>query len=295
MSGAPVPPGGPADEHRALVRRLFPSLACATFVAIGDGWDCFTYEVDGVWIVQLPRHEPAAETLRMQIALLQELGREVSAPIPFPELTSLEPPAMAYRKLEGTPVSREPRPLTAGIWPERLGRFLNGLHLVPLEFVGLRGGGSEAWRERFRLQLDAFDELVVPLLQPVEADRAHHMFHGFLADGAFGFAESLVHADLGPGHVLVTPGGELAGVIDWGDATPGDPAIDFAWLLHGASEAGERALAAYGGPSDAMFRSRAAFYHALAPWYEVHFGLFSNQPDLVESGLAGLRERLPAG
>jgi aminoglycoside phosphotransferase (APT) family kinase protein len=270
-------------------------LRCEAFRPVGDGWDCFTYEVDGAWIVQLPRHDLAAATLRMQIGLLPELGREVSAPIPFPELTSLDPPAMAYRKLEGTALSGGPVPPTDGIWPERLGRFLYDLHLVPLEIVGIRGAGTEGWRDRFRAQLDAFMEVVVPVLEPDEAQRAHAMFDGFITDANFRFGESIVHADLGPEHVLVGPRGDLTGVIDWGDATSGDPAIDFAWLVHGAPDAGERALAAYGGPSDATFRSRAAFYHALAPWYGVHFGLAFDHPALVEPGLQDLRERLPAG
>jgi aminoglycoside phosphotransferase (APT) family kinase protein len=293
MSDTPEPAVARVDEHRALVRSLFPSLVCEPFVSVDDGWDCFTYEVDGVWIVQLPRHQLAAETLRMQIQLLPELGREVSAPIPFPELSTFEPPAMAYRKLAGDPVSGSPIP-TDGIWPERLGRFLYDLHLVPLEFVGLRGAGPQAWRDRLQAQLAAFDELVVPVLENDEARRAHAMFERCMSQFHVRFAESLVHADLGPDHVLVGPTGDLTGVIDWGDATPGDPAIDFAWLLHGAPDVGERALAAYGGPSDATFRSRAAFYHALGPWYEASFGLTSNRPSLVEAGLRGLRERLPA-
>jgi aminoglycoside phosphotransferase (APT) family kinase protein len=294
VNGTAVPPGGHADEHRSLVQRLFPSLACETFVQVGDGWDCFTYEVDGAWIVQLPRHDQAADALRTQIALLPELSREVSAPIPFPELTSLEPPAMAYRKLEGAPASEGTESSLTGIWPERLGRFLYDLHLVPLEFVGLRGAGTEAWRDRLRVQIDEFDARVVPLLAPEETRRARSLFDALLLDANVRFAESLVHADLGPEHVLVTPTGDLAGVIDWGDATSGDPAIDFAWLLDSPSDAGERALAAYGGPSDASFRARAAGYHALAPWYEVHYGLETDRPELVDTGLRGVRDRLPS-
>ena len=295
MSDPPAPPDRSMDEHRRVVRSLFPVLRCDTFEPVGGGWDCFTYDVDDAWIVQLPRHGKAEETLRMQIRVLPELGREVSAHIPFPELTSFEPPAMAYRKLEGTPLSDLAATPIDGIWPERLGRFLYDLHLVPLEFVGLRGTGPEGWRDRMRAQLDGFEELVVPLLSPDEAARAHSMFDRYIEDAAVRFAESLVHADLGPEHVLVGPSGDLSGVIDWGDATPGDPAIDFAWLLHRAPDAGERALAAYGGASDPTFRSRAAFYDALGPWHEVHDGVWSNQPALVESGLRGVRERLPRG
>src|SRR5436309_124367 len=39
-------------------------------------------------------------------------------------------------------------------------------------------------------------------------------------------------------------------------------------------------------------RARAGFYHRLAPWFEAHYGLFTNKPTHVERGLAGIRSRL---
>jgi aminoglycoside phosphotransferase (APT) family kinase protein len=281
--------------HRDLARRLFPSLAVGSLRPLGTGWDCFTYEVDDEWILQLSRHAPAEDAMRRQIALLPELSRELSAPIPVPELWSDRPPAMVYRKLEGTPLGAgASSEAERGILPERMGRFLYDLHLVPLEFVGLRGGGPSVWRQAYREQLARFRDVVVPLLDADEAARSLAMFGGFLEDDAnFRFPDALVHADLAPEHVLMTEEGDLAGVIDWGDATPGDPAIDFAWLVHGAPGIGERALAAYGGAPDKTFLARAAFYHALAPWYEAHFGVFSDRPSLVRAGLDRVRGRLP--
>ncbi len=89
--------------HRALIQARFPGLKIRTIMPIGDGWTCDTYEVNGEWIVQVPRTAHAAERLRVQVALLPELAREVSAPIPLPALVSLEddPPMMAYRRLPG--------------------------------------------------------------------------------------------------------------------------------------------------------------------------------------------------
>ena len=40
----------------------------------------------------------------------------------------------------GAGVSLEEAP--DGLWPERLGRFLYDLHLMPPEYVGLRGGSA---------------------------------------------------------------------------------------------------------------------------------------------------------
>ena len=97
-----------------------------------------------------------------------------------------------------------------------------------------------------------------------------------------GFRPALTHSDLGPTHLLVRDG-ELAGVIDWGDARVGDPALDYAWLLNGPFPDWD---------VDDDLRRRAGIYHRLGPWFEVHYGDFTDQPGWVESGLRGVRERL---
>lgn len=280
------------NEHRRFVQERFPSVRAATFEPVGDGWDCFTYEVDGEWIFQFPRLSGAEATLRKQLALLPELAQELPAHIPIPEHVSMDPPCMGYPKIVGEPVSSMDA-AGDGFWPERLGRFLFDLHLVPPEFVGMRMIEPAVWRERHRALLEAFRDRVSPLLTAAERSAAALVFAGFLDDDRTGrFAPGLIHHDLGPSHVLVSSSGDLAGVIDWGDAEVGDPAADFAWLLNGMPAAGERALGAYGGEPDAAFRDRARFYHRLGPWHEVAYGLDTEQLTFVERGLAGVRERL---
>lgn len=282
----------PAEEHRELVARLFPQMALASFEPVGGGWDCFTYEADGEWIVQLPRVPRAVESLRAQMRMLPELVGEVSAPVPSPDLMSFDPPAMGYRKIDGVALEAGELP-QSGMLPERLGRFLYDLHMVPLEYLGLRSNGHVARRARCVLELSGFRDRVFPLLSEDERSRAHVMFDGFMGDERhFRFPDVLVHRDLGPEHILMGVKGDLAGVIDWGDAAPGDPAIDFAWSLHRAPEIGERALAAYGGAPDPTFRDRAKFYDALGPWHEVAYGLDAGRPERVASGLTGVRARL---
>ncbi len=278
------------EAHAELVARLFPDLGIETFEPLGDGWTVATYEINGAWIVQLPRSERAADRLRIQIELLPELAREVSAPIPVPERVALDPPALLYAKLDGAPADVAPD----GIWPERLGRFLYDLHLVPPEFVGLRLVPSGSVRAHLRDELGRLRDAVVPLLEPAEIVRVDAMLRGFLDDDRWwSFACCLTHGDLGPAHVLVDPSGDLTGVLDWEEASVGDPAVDFAWWLHAMPEQGERALAAYGGAPDAAFRERAGALFAVMPWYEVEHGLGSRNPGSVERGLAGSRARLP--
>lgn len=274
--------------HRALVSRLFGSLApIVSFEPVGDGWTCDTYRVNGDWIVQLPRTADAAESLMRQMDVLPELAVEVSAPVPMPELTSRDPAAMAYRRIEGLAAIT-----TDGVWPERLGRFLYDLHMVRPEYVGMRAGGPAAVRDVLGHELEELRDRVFPLLRAPERDALAERFLAFLEDGRhWGFSPCVTHNDLVAAHVLVSDEGDLAGVIDWEEVGIGDPAADFAWILGAEPEVGERALAAYGGAPDDRFRARCGFYFTLMPWHDVAHGVESDDDELVERGLALLRER----
>jgi aminoglycoside phosphotransferase (APT) family kinase protein len=278
-----------ADEHRAFLEHRWPELGVRTFEAIGEGWDCFTYLVNDAWVFQFPRLPSATASLATQIAVLPELAREVSSAIPSPEYISTDPVCMGYARIEGRPMS----PDVDGIWPERLGRFLYDLHLTPPEFVGLRSTSAAAVRDGLRRVAAELGTHVLPLLSAEERATAERTMSAFFDDDDnFRFATGLTHGDIGPEHVLITGAGDLAGVIDWGDLQVGDPVFDLAWVINAMPEVGERVLGAYGGPPDDRFLVRSQFAYMLMPWHEVQYGAVSGQPAFVESGMAGVRERL---
>jgi aminoglycoside 2''-phosphotransferase len=278
-------------DVRERIGAVFPALEARTARPIGAGWTVDTYEVDDGWIVQLPRTDRAADSLRAQIDTLPELAAELSALVPEPVYADKDLPAIAYRKIDGVPLDAAPD----GLWPERLGRFLYDLHLMPPEYVGLRGGRAKDVHEDLARELDRFSADVLPLLQDHEAERFTRRFEAFLGDeDVWRFAPCLVHGDIGPEHVLVSPAGDLAGVLDWEELRVGDPVSDFAWLLHARPSDGERALGAYGGAPDATFHRRAAFRFFLMPFHEVIHGLEVAEPAFVASGIEGIRSRTGA-
>jgi aminoglycoside phosphotransferase (APT) family kinase protein len=274
-------------SHREIVERLLPE-PIESFAEIRGGWTYDTYEVNGEWIFQFSRRPEHEETIRRQIALFPELAQEVSARIPEPEYVDVSVPVMGYRKIEGEPMAVG----VQGFWPERLGRFLYDLHMVPPEIVGMRSTSPEAMRADLGRELDRLGEMVLPRLPDEERRSIREAIESFMEDdGNWRFGSCLVHGDLGPEHVLLTPEGDLAGVIDFEDVGVWDPVADFAWILHEMPEEGGRALAAYGGAPDERFRERARFAYALMPWHEVEYGVVSNQPAFIESGIEGVRAR----
>ncbi len=276
-------------NDRELVASLFPQLDPQTVDTIDEGWDSLVYDVDGAWIVRVPRRDAVRETLTTEIRLLRELGPALPAPIPRFAYVADGGRAVAYRKLVGGPVDISRPSLGA-----QLGAFVAALHSFPVEQARALGAPAfdRDWKERYQTFTSEVLEAAGPLLGD-DIARAEAMVTAYLGEPAnFDFVPRLTHADLGPEHVLAT-GDTLTGVIDWGDTRVGDPALDLAWALHATPAPFAAAVrAAYGREADEL-SERALFFHRLSPWYELHYGLFFARPEFVESGLAGVRRRLP--
>jgi aminoglycoside phosphotransferase (APT) family kinase protein len=280
------------DELRALVQERLGAEA-RTVVRIDHGWDSIAFEVDDEWIVRVPRRSEVRADLRKEAALLPLLGSAL--PVPVPEVAVLEDTlstfVIVHRKLRGKPLSSASEPALA----DEVGGFLAALHEISdVAEAGLPELTTRDWLDE-QAAFAKRCETVLRLLDSNEARRAESMFESYLSRPP-GFNPVLVHGDLGPEHILCRDL-TVTGVIDWSDARVGDPALDFAWLLHGPDEAfSEALLGAYvaaGGRVDSTFRERALYFHRLGPLHGVLFGLRTGRPELVESGLAGVRAGLP--
>jgi aminoglycoside phosphotransferase (APT) family kinase protein len=220
-------------------------------------------------VLRIPRSQLAVGQLEQEIELLPALAPALPVEIPRFEQISRDPWFVVYRLIAGEPLRDED--------PDGVRRFLEALHSfdagdlqVPRpDWVDIHRGHAEDWRR-----------LVLPLLDADERRRADALLAEI--ETLAGFEPALVHCDLGVEH-LICRDGRLAGVIDWGDAKMGDPAIDYAMLLDGP-------FPDWHVEDD--LRRRALVYRRLAPWHEVDYGLRTEQPEFVRSGLAGVRSRL---
>ena len=235
---------------------------------IEDGWDFKVLIFDDEWVVRWPRHRLAVEEVEKEVELLPDLASQLPVEVPCFEYVSRDPWLVVYPLIRG-------EPLTDAADGVRV--FLDALHAVGLDSVR---APRPDWLETYREQADEFRRLVLPLLDADERPGGAALLAE--VETLTGFEPALTHSDLGPGHMLCR-GGRLTGVIDWGDARIGDPAIDYAWLLN---------VPFPDWDVDDELRRRAQIYHRLGPWFEVHYGVFTEQPEWVRSGLAAVRSRL---
>lgn len=256
-----------AERHRLVAEAL--GYEPKTALDIDVGYDFEVAIVDDEWVFRFPRRPGVEEALEVEIALLPALGRALPVDVPSFEHISREPLFVGYRVIHGDPLTDED---SAGARA-----FLDALHAF--DPAGIPVPRPE-WVEAYRSQCAEFERLVLPLLEKDRRSEAKQLFRE--VETLVNFEPVLLHADLGPAHLLVR-NGRLAGVIDWADVRVGDPALDYAWLLN---------VPFADWDVDPDLRRRARLYHRLGPWYEAHYGLFTNQPAHTERGLEGIRRRL---
>jgi aminoglycoside phosphotransferase (APT) family kinase protein len=256
-----------ADRHRLIADALGRSPR--SILELDHGYDFEVAIVDDEWVFRFPRRAGVEEALEVEIALLPAIAPALQVDVPSFEHISRDPLFVGYRLIHGEPLVDEDA--------DGVRSFLEALHAldpagIPLEPLD--------WVQAYRDQCAEFERLVFPSLDKGLRAQARRLFGE--VETLVGFEPALIHGDLGPEHLLVREG-RLAGVIDWGDARVGDPALDYAWALNGPFADWD---------VDPDLRRRARFYHRLAPWYEAHYGLFTNRPAHFARAVEVIRERL---
>jgi aminoglycoside phosphotransferase (APT) family kinase protein len=241
----------------------------APLIEIDEGWDYKVLILEHKWVLRIPRHRLAVEEIETEIVLLPALAPALPVEIPRFEQVSREPLFVAYRLIRGEPLRDQDS--------DGVRAFLDALHSFD---VGDLSVPRPDWLETYRELAAEWRRIVLPLLDVDERSRGEALLAE--VETLTGFRPVLTHSDLGPSHLLCRDD-RLVGVIDWGDARVGDPALDYSWLLNGPFPDWE---------VDDELRRRARIYHRIGPWFEAHYGLFTEQPKWVRSGLAGVRKRL---
>lgn len=292
------------DMAMMLISRNFPQIAISTARPITRGWDSFVLEVNGELIFRFPMRDDVIAYLEKEMGLLPVLEPTLSTPIPHFDYIGhgdANYPFMfvGYRKLGG--VALEDTRITpeqlAALAPA-LATFLSELHSFPVAQAvqaGVEAHTPESWREMYRERYIDLQKRVFPLLDKVDTGlraKSERLWEDFLDNEAlFTFQPVLIHDDLACEHILCDPvRGVLTGVIDWGDATIGDPAMDFVGLHSGHGRVfTERVLARYQGTVDAAFWQRMDFYLRYGPFSELLYGAYSESEQFIVKGIDGLR------
>lgn len=198
--------------------------------AVADDGRDTRVALSGGWLWRGPRHRRAEERLRAEAGLLAWLAPQVPLAVPLPELFSTDPLRFRHRPIMGGPWRPGADDAADG---ESFGAFLKALHALPVDEAVSAGarGAEEINDEQQRIRERCSTEVVPRLPRSAQAPALAVLMRQIGADDV---GATLVHADVRADHLLCGEEG-LAGVIDWLDAGIGDPAMDLAWPLYGAT------------------------------------------------------------
>ncbi|MGW6420945.1 aminoglycoside phosphotransferase family protein [Streptomyces sp. NPDC055055] len=238
MAATPTRPDEPDIDTglvAGLVARRFPAWAGLPVRAVDSaGTDNAMFRLGDELVVRLPRVPSAARQVEKEQRWLPRLAPHLPLAVPVP-VGRAEPgdgfplPWSVYRWLDGADAFDAPVTDLAHA-AVALGRFGRALRAVdasggPRSF---RGGPVTAWEEG---QLPAaIRDLGADGV--VDAELASAAWESVLRLPQWQGAPVWIHSDLLPGNLL-TRGGRLSAVIDFGGLGTGDPACDMmpAWTL----------------------------------------------------------------
>jgi aminoglycoside 2''-phosphotransferase len=288
-----------AAHLRALVEAARPGLIPAHApVQLRRGQFNEVLIVADTFVFRFPRTAAAARTLRTEVELLGALQGRLSLAIPNPEIVHAGSGAPAsefagYRLLPGEPLSQD---TVAGLSPHevariaaQIGDFLRALHAIPatdLPALPIDDGPSD-WAKL----LEAFEAELFSFMRPDARREVAASFTAFI-DGAgdAAFAPVLRHGDLGGDNIRYDAAtNRVTGIIDFGSAAIGDPAVDLAGLSWYGDIFVEALAERYSAFADPALRSRSRFYRSTFALQQALWAIRAGDAAEFEDGIAAYR------
>lgn len=287
--------------HLKRMQELLPGLKPEQIERNQEGLVNDVYIVARRRVFRFPKTESGRDLLPEEDRMLRLA--QAHSELKLPVFDILERDVASYPYLEGTPLLhddlyRMPPPARQGI-AEALGRFLHSLHSLPtseLDAHNIPPSVTNRTREDWlRLQADV-ERLIVPLLMSDGREWVRRLFAPLQRDLDFMRARPrFVNGDLGPYHLLFdSPRHKLTGVLDFGTAGRGDPAVDIACLINNYGESFVHLMRpAY--PALPELIERARFWAGTLELQWVLGGLRTDDPSWFTVHLGRARDIRPLG
>jgi aminoglycoside 2''-phosphotransferase len=279
-------------RYEPRIRELRPDLTLHSITYHGEGLVNEVLVVNGEIAFRFTRNENGQQALQQEAQILARIRPHLRLQVPAPFHVGRE--VMAYPLVNGETLSRE---LLLGLSEierqaaaDQLAEFLRVLHglptdaSIPITSAPVR---HQDWT-RIRAQVES---KVYPLLMAHQIEWARQLFDGALGDPhTFEYQPCLVHGDLGPYHILFDRAARrINGIIDFGVAGLGDPAMDLGNLLQVYGESFVGCMQTL-YPESRRLMKRARFYAQALELEWALSGLTSGEAFWFLAHLGGARD-----
>jgi len=231
------------EPYQKRIRELFPELTIETISINDEGLLNDVVIVNGKLVFRFAKTGFGFKDPLEEANVLRFLRKYITLRIPEPFYES--PELLAYRLIPGKTLRRDQLmrlpESDQQVIADQLAEFFKQLHGIPLSAATARNipmadalMKHEGWVKVFhRIQ-----EKVLPLLLPHLREWITEHFESHLADkGNFAYELRMVDTDISPYHILFDNNlNRLTGIIDFGCAGLGDPAIDLGVIMYNYGE-----------------------------------------------------------
>jgi aminoglycoside 2''-phosphotransferase len=287
--------------YLARIKADQPALRVTSARLNSDGMMNDVVVVNDTLVFRFAKNDHAKTLLAYEAQLLQEIERCVTVPVP--RIEHCNDTYMHYRFVPGMPLYRHTLlradTATQDLLAHQLAMFLQQLHAIPLSDLPAppwqTAAPPESRRAFYERQLAALEQHVYPLLWADQKAWISDLYAP-VRDGSVdldAFTPVLIHRDLAAYHILHDPQtGRLTGVIDYGTAGAGDPAVDWGCLISSYGEQFVRRMHQVYPIGQATI-DRARFLAGAVELEWALGGIQSNDPSLLLVHLGRARDSLP--
>lgn len=219
-------------DYLARIGDAFHDVVYRSARLIDEGNDYAIVCLDDSLIFRFPRNGDSAD-LKREVRLLEDVRARTS--INVPNYLYLTEEFGGYPILNGTPLNVEAlRNLDHSTREDvltQLASFLSALHSTEHDLIA-RDDGSIPHTAPHQLFSDGYHGELRDRLEALVDAGLRRSLERFYAESPQLDAPRLrlVHGDLKPSHVFLSPENHQVAVIDFGDVSAADPAIDFTFL-----------------------------------------------------------------
>ncbi|MEM7127429.1 MAG: aminoglycoside phosphotransferase family protein [Chloroflexota bacterium] len=284
------------DQFLYTIHQTYPNLAIEDASLNQDGQYNHVVIVNNALVFRFARFAESAQTLRQETSILKAIQEYITLEIPNPTYVNLDSPTpeknfVGYSMIPGIPLWREAfeqitNEAVLNRMADQIADFLKELHSIPLQHVlslGLvNSDGRPYWMDLYQ----RFQAKLFPHMSVEGQDRVVEHFMNFLDNPErFAYEPVLRHGDFGGGNLIFDEqAGQMAGVIDFGFAELGDPAIDIGGLFGFGEAFVERCVGSY--PEIEEMLERVHFYQGTFALQEALYGVEHDDPEAFEDGIA---------
>ncbi|HEX9940884.1 MAG TPA: phosphotransferase [Thermoanaerobaculia bacterium] len=283
-------------SYESRIREIAPELAIRTLRVNREGLLNDVVIVNEELVFRFAKRDFFYKDPREEARVLRLLRDHVTLRVPEPFHD--DPEVLAYRLIPGETLRRDMLMRLAEddqqAIADQLAQFLRELHGIPVSEA--RGAGIpmadalmkyEGWVDVYQ----RIQDKVFPLLQEHQREWARGHFEPHLSDRRnFEYELRMVDSDLPPYHILFDrQRRRVNGVIDFGTAGLGDPAIDFGVVIsHYGESFLKRFYRVYPGAEDSLKRAR--FYAGAIELRWVLQGIERGDPLWFTAHIGGARD-----